>query len=254
MREYSIWQAIPMSFYSRKLYRDVARNWGGTAFLYLLLIVALSMAVCTYLTQVYLNQMYVKVTDTFVAQIPVMTVKDGKISTPEKRPYLIKDANNKEVVAIIDTTGKYKSLEKSKTPLLITETEIISQPKDNQVRIDKIPENVNFVFAPVVVNEYIKGTFGFAWIFIFPLYVLLMYLYRVIQALIYAVFGRLFGVLVGADISYAQTLFIAMVSITPVIVLLTIKWIANIEVPNVGIWAFVIAMGYLFHGVLANKR
>ena len=37
MKQYNILQAIVMSFYSKNLYRDVAKNWGGKAFLYLFL-------------------------------------------------------------------------------------------------------------------------------------------------------------------------------------------------------------------------
>jgi len=254
MRKYSVWQAIPMSFYSRKLYRDVAKNWGGTAFLYLFLIVALSMIPATYLLQVALNQVYVNVSDKFVAQIPVLTVKDGKISTPEKRPYIIKDNDNKEVIAVVDTTGKYKTLEASKGELLITETEVITKPSHNQTRIDQIPASTNLVFDPIVVNEYVKGTFGYAWIFIFPTLVVFMFLYRLIQAFIYAIFGRIFSAVLGADVSYGQALKITLVSITPVIVLLTFKWLYAVEVPYCGLWAFLLAMVYLFYGVSANKR
>jgi hypothetical protein len=243
-----------MSFYSKKLYRDVMQNWGGFAFLYLLLLLALSMVFLTYKTQVTFNKMFVKITDQFVAQVPVLTVKNGKISTPEKRPYLIKDADSKEVIAIIDTTGKYKSLEGTKAGLLITEDEMITNPKPTETRIDKVPPNVNFVFEPVVVNEYIKGFLGYAWILVFPVLVLVAFIYRIIQALIYAVIGRIFGAIVSAKINYAQTLIISLVSITPVIVLLTIMDMVGVEIANCGTWAFVIAMGYLFYGVFANKK
>lgn len=254
MREYSVWQAIFMSFYSRKLYRDVATNWGGMAFLYLLLIVSLAMVYWTVQIQLALNQVYVKVTDKFVAQIPVLTVKEGKISTPEKRPYLIKDADGKEVIAIIDTTGKHTSLKGTKAGLLITETEIISTPKPTQTRIDKVPENMSLVFDPVVVNEYVKGAFSWAWLLIFPVLVIVMYLYRLIQALIYAILGRIFGAITSAGVTYAQTLQIALVSITPVIVLVAIINALDVTIANCGLWAFVIGVGYLFYGVLANKR
>ncbi len=254
MRQYGVWQAIIMSFYSKKLYRDVATNWGGVVFLYLLLLLALAMVYWTIQIQQGLNQVYVKVTDEFVAQIPVLTVKNGRISTPEKRPYLIKDGDNKEVIAIIDTTGKYKSLEGTKAGLLVTDSEIISQSKPTETRIDKLPANMSFVFDPVIVNEYIKGVFSWAWILLFPVMVIVAFLYRLVQALVYAIIGRLFGAITKSGVTYAQTLQIAMVSITPVIVLVTIIDAFNIRVPYCGLLGFLIGIGYLFYGVLANKR
>lgn len=254
MRQYNVWQAIFMSFYSKKLYRDVATNWGGFAFLYLLMLVALSVIYWTVVMQTGINQVYAKVTDKFIAQIPVLTVKDGKISTPEKRAYLIKDGDGKEVIAIVDTTGKYKTLNDSKADLLITETEIISSSSPTQTRIDQMPATMNFVFDPVVVNSYVKGAFSWAWMLIFPLLVIVVYLYRLIQALFYAVIGRIFGAITRAGVTYPQTLQIAMVSITPVMVLSAIIDVFRITVPHCGLLGFIIGIGYLFYGVLANKR
>ena len=58
MRQYNLLQAIPMSFYSRKLYQDVAQNWGGMAILYLLFIVFLSWIPTTFIAQKKLNAYY----------------------------------------------------------------------------------------------------------------------------------------------------------------------------------------------------
>lgn len=254
MREYGLLQAIYMSFYSRKLYRDVASHWGGYAFLYLLLLLALSMVYFTYEIQQVLNHMYVKVTDQFVAQVPVLTIKNGKISTPEKRPYLIKDNDNKTVIAVIDTTGKYKTLKDAKTDLLITEDKIISSPKPHETRIDTLPATVNYVFEPIVVNSYIKGVFSYTWVILYPLLVIAAFFYRVIQALIYAVIGKIFAAILGVKMSYAQTLQIALVAITPVIVWLTIASAFNIIMPNCAVWCFVLAMVYLFYAVFANRQ
>ncbi|MEE8538006.1 MAG: hypothetical protein V3S71_08350, partial [Acidobacteriota bacterium] len=38
MRKFTFLQAVPHSFYSADLYRDVARNWKGAAFGYLILV------------------------------------------------------------------------------------------------------------------------------------------------------------------------------------------------------------------------
>lgn len=254
MRQYSVWQAIFMSFYSRKLYRDVAFNWGGFAFLYLLLLVSLSVVSWTYKIQQAVNQAYLHASEKFIPQIPVLTLKNGKISTPEKRPYLIKSDNGKEIIAIIDTSGKYKSLKDTKASLLITETELYTAPKATETRIDKVPADVSLVFDPVVVNQYVKNVFAWTWLLVFPLLVVMLYLYRLIQAIVYAVLGRLYGMIIGARVTYAQVLQIALVSITPVIVLATLFDVFGFALSNAMIWGFIVGIAYLFYGVSANKR
>lgn len=255
MKQYGMLQAIVMSFYSKKLYRDVAMNWGGFAFLYLLLITALSWVVFTYQAQVALTVFYAKASDAIVAQVPVMTFKDGKLSTPEKRPYIVKEPDSKDVFAVIDTSGKYKSLKDTDhAEVLITETEMITKPKPETTRIDQFPKSMNMVFKPEVVNDYAKKYLNYSWLLIFPVLVLITFIYRIIQSLVYAVIGRIFSAIGGLGVTYGQIFLITMVALTPTIVLCTVLNIFDVEFAHKGLLYFLVAMVYLFYGILANKR
>lgn len=255
MQEYKWYHAIFMSFFSRNLYRDVANNWGGKAFLYLLLLLALSWIAETIFFQLGLNQWYRADSDKIVYQIPEMTIKNGVLSTPENHPYIITspDDINKRI-AIIDATGQYQTLEQSKTDLLITKTQIISQSRPNEIKINSIPSSLNIVIEPKVVNQYAKDYLNFAWILFFPFVLFFTFLYRVCQALIYSVIGKIFSGISGADLEYGKILQVSLVAITPAIVIATILDIFSISFRYEYLLYFVLAMIYLYFGISANKN
>ena len=253
MSQYNVLQAIGMSFYSKKLYRDVATNWGGKAFAYLLLLVALASTFITYEVQITLNQFYRNYSARLFNQIPVITVENGKLKTPEKRPYVIVEPESNNPIAIIDTSGQYTNLDNTKAAILVTEDQIITHNK-NETKIVKFSETINGTLDPEVINTTIGKFVGYSWIILFIVIVLFSYVYRIIQALIYSLFGKLFASIGKYDLSYGQIMQIALVSITPVIVVGTILDFFIIHFPLQWLGYFILAMSYLFYGITANKK
>jgi hypothetical protein len=254
MQQYNMLQAIFMSFYSKKLYRDVAINWGGKTFLYLLLILTLSWIYATYKTQIFLKTGFEYLSDEIVTQIPVMTIKDGKLSTPENRPYLITNPNTHEKIAIIDTSGKYKDLEQTNGVLLVTQTEVISQSDPHEIRKNEIPTNLNFTIVPETIKKKVKDYLDFAWIFIFIGAVITSYVYRLIQVFLYSIIGKIFAVISDSKVTYGQIIQITMVAITPVIIINTILSAMGIWIHYELLLYFVLAILFMFYGIIANRN
>jgi hypothetical protein len=254
MQQYNMLQAIFMSFYSKKLYRDVAINWGGKAFLYLLLILALSWVYATYQTQHFLTHGFKLFSEKLVTQIPVMTIKNGMLSTPQNRPYLITDPDAHTTIAIIDTTGQYKTLEQTKASLLVTQTEIISQSRPNEYKINEIPKNLTMTLVPQTIKKYVQDYLHFAWILIFIAALMGSYVYRLVQVLLYSIIGKIFSVISNAQVSYGQIIQITMVAITPVIIIATILNALGVWIQHEFLLYFVLAILYMFYGIIANKN
>lgn len=223
-------------------------------FFYLLFLLALSWIGVIYGMQIALNKSYTKNSELIVSQMPVMTIKDGKLSTPEAKPYFVKDPETKGTLVVVDATGQYTSLEAAKAPVLVTQTAVISQTKPDQIRIDKIPNGLNMVVKPDVVNDYIKKYIGYTWILLFILFVIFSYILRLIQVLIYALCGLVFKAIFKVPLTYGQLIVITIVALTPVIVLSTILDLFGIFVPNEGLIGFMLTMLYLCFGILANKN
>lgn len=253
MKQYNIVEAIYLSFFSRNLYRDVANRWGGRAFLYLLMVLFLAWLVPTLELQRMLDEGYRNNSNQIVSQVPVLTIKNGKISTPEERPYVIVNPKNNETLLVIDTTGQYSKIEQAKTAVLVTQTEVISQSSTNEVKTYKIPDNVNMIIDPVKVSGYLQDYLHFAWVPLFILLWLASYLYRIVQSLIYGLVGMLFTSIQGVALTYGQIVIITIVALTPAIIISTILDIFGVVFPFQLLLYFLISMVYLWFGIAANK-
>jgi hypothetical protein len=254
MRRYNIFQAIYMSFYSKDLYRDVVSNWGGMAFLYLLLIVALSCIGAVYQAQVGINFVYLQNSAPIVAQTPVVTIKSGVLSTPENRPYFIRSSDN-QIIAIIDTSGKYTELAQAQGGALITAKQMMI-PNDNNPNSMKVytyPATFNAVIDPSTINAHIQDYIGYSWIVLFILFVIGAYIYRVIQSLIYALIGKLICAYVKTSLAYEKLILISLVAITPALILCTILEFCWVFIPHRLLLYFIITLVYLTFGIIANK-
>ena len=223
MSKYNIFQAIYMSFYSRKLYQDVAKNWGGKAFFYLFVLLALSWIAQTYAIQSALTLLYAHESDVFVAQFPALVVIKGKITTPENKPYLIKETGTNKLIAIIE------------------------------VRIYQLPSAFSATINPVTINGYVKSGIGFAWIFIFIFVMTFSFIFRLIQVLLYSIIGKIFSAITSSKVCYGTILQITIMAITPSIVLATIFDLLRCSLPHQHLVFFILSMFYMCYGIRANK-
>jgi hypothetical protein len=254
MRQFGYLQTIYKSFYSRELYRDVAYNWNGAIFLYLLILLFLTWSITMFTVQPVINSVSQKMSDKIVPQIPVITIKDGIASTPQNKPYLITDPENKELIAIVDTSGKYKQLDDSKASMMMTKTELMFKDHQNSIRIQKIPTTVNVVIKPDVVKQKLIHFVGFSWVVLLPFLILGSYFYRLIQGLIFAVIGMIFAALMGIRVKYSTVYKLTIVALTPAIVLSTIFNLFGIYFYLQMLSYFVISMAYLIFAIGSNKK
>lgn len=252
--QYNIFQAIFMSFYSKNLYRDVALNWGGKSFLYLLMLLTLVSIYFAIAMQHFVSLGYQSLYTSLAPQIPVLTIKNGKISTPENHPYFITDPNTKDNYAVIDTTGQYTTIEQAKSLVLITQTQVITQPKTNETKIYTVPADFQQSVDPKKINGFMQKILGYLWIPFFILSLIVFYTYRVLQALVYSIIGKIFAIIFRVQLSYVQILQIMMVAITPAIIISTIQHTLTIGIQHELSLYFLLGIMYLFYGIIANKN
>ena len=231
MKEDNYLQAIYKSFYSRDLYRDVAQNWGGGVVLYLFILLIISWLVFSVKAETSLVASFKIMAVKVAPQLPEIKIKDGILTTPESRPYLINDPDSNTLFAVIDESGKYKNLEDAPkgTKVLVTRDSIYYFNEDNNsVKTQKIPDNLNFDVTAEQAQK-ILVTFGeWIWFIILPILLLGSFVYRLVQALIYAVFGKIFAAMAGNPIEYSKILKLSFIAVTPAIVVSTILTTAGI--------------------------
>ncbi len=255
MKEYGCFQAMYMSFYSRRLYRDVAKNWGIGVVFYLFVLLALCWIAMMFKIQPVINTSFKSFANQIAPQVPEITIVNGIASTPEKKPYFIKDPDKNTVFAIIDTSGQYKDISSAPqgTVLLMTSTTLTFVDKSD-TRIVKFPTTLNMDIKPEVVKTKMIHFVGWGWVLILPFMILVSLIYRLIQALIYAVFGLIFVATTGARLTYGETVKLSMIAVTPAIILGTVLSWFDIAFHFQMLLYFVLAMVYLFFAVKSNKN
>jgi hypothetical protein len=112
----------------------------------------------------------------------------------------------------------------------------------------------NFVLDSERITGWLHTAEKFLIIIIYPFALLGSYLYRIIQALIYAVIGLLFASWCKVTLSYAALLRLAIVSVTPSIIINTILVLAGIYLPYLWLLYLLITLAYLFFGVKASSQ
>ena len=252
MSRYNVLQAVFMSLYSKKLYRDVARNWGGKSLFYLFFILAISWVGFTAQLQAGMNVTFNTHAQKLFAQVPLLTIKNGVLTTPENRPYLIMHPITNETMVVIDMSGQYKTIDDAHSPVFINQTDIVTKPRPQEMRVNKLPANLNLVIDPQAIYGFLLQFLGYAWLLIYPVLVIASYVYRVLEALLYGIIGKILSLICGAKLSYGQVTQVAMVALTPTIAAATVLDYCGITFSRQFTFYFLLAMAYLLYGVIAN--
>src|SRR5438034_9579350 len=134
MRRYSIVQALPLSFFSRDLYQDVASNWRGAGLMYLLLLVALPTALFVIRIQVAIGQWAHGDAMQIVDQVPSIRILQGVVHVDRPTPLTITDSKG-VALAIIDTSGSIASLEGSEAHVLLTRDHLYMRKSGAETRV-----------------------------------------------------------------------------------------------------------------------
>jgi ABC-type multidrug transport system fused ATPase/permease subunit len=252
MKQYSYVKAIGLSFYSRELYRDVAKNWQASVGVYLAFVLFLAWLPTMFLMQLGLRTAVPYVVTQIIPQLPEITIKDGVVSTPLNQPYYIKDTETKAVLGIIDTSGQYTTLKRVNAEVLLTKTEFFTREQRGLVKTQKIAPTFNLSIKPEQVKEKVLFWAPWLWMILLPLMVFLTFIFRLFQAAVYALLGLFFSYLIKANLSYTSIFKITVVAMTPGIVLGVLAELLGGSL-SLGMLSLFVSFMYLFFGIHANK-
>lgn len=253
MKSFSIFHAPYMSFYSSDFYRDVYLRWTGTGFGYLLLLL-LSCWTPVMLSFHYRLSDFIDTTmPGIVAQVPVIQITDGKASTPEAHLYNIKDPATGELIGIVDTTGGTSSLTEANVKVLVTETNLLILEQNGLIQEDDAKSRA-YSFADIkdltvtrdVMNSWLEVIRKVTIPVIYPFCIIGIYLYRILQVLLYAAVGLYFAFTMKAKGNYAAYIRVAVMAVTPCVILSAVLNVLQISFAFRGQVFLVMALGYIF--------
>ena len=254
MKQFSIIHIPVLSFFSKALYRDVGLYWKGVAFAYLLLLLAICWIPAMIRVHTGFSYFVDNIAPAVVEQVPEITIVDGEASIAEPQPYYITYPDCNDVLAIIDTTGTITSLEDTDAVCLLTKTSIISRKNPSQTEAIELANVENFILDSARIMGWLHTARKFLAIAIYPFVLLGSYLYRIIQALIYAAVGLLFALWCKVTLSYTTLLRLAIIAMTPCIIIKTVLGPTTHHLPYAGLIYLLVTLGYLFFGVKANSQ
>jgi len=255
MRSYNIFTAIPLSFFSRKLYADVIQNWRGTAFSYLFVVLILVWVPLFILYSSEISTFIDTEGQQVVKLMPNITIKNGELSIDKPVPYIIRDEETKEVMIVIDTSGKITSPKQTKAKILITKNQVFFQKNDVESRSYSLKTIDDFEVTQELATKFLGWLEHWVLVMLFPMAVFFSFLYRMVQAFIYAIIGALIiAPLSKKKLTYAQVLRVCAVGVTPAIIIATGLEFAHVGFPLRLLAFFLLTMAYVTFGINSIKQ
>lgn len=253
MRQFSCIQLLWKSFYSKSAYRDVKNNWGFNVLLYAFLLLAISggiQMIPFHRSIDTLRQIFV---DKYLPQLPEITIEKGKLSTPEHRPYFIKDPDTQEMIGVIDTTGKYKDIDQTEGVVLVTQNQFISRSGET-IKIMPIPSTLSMSVTKDQVKSFLHKAVSWAYVLAFPFLFLFSFVARFIQCLIFSFLSWIYAKVASISLSFGDVFKLSWVAMTPMVLVTTVLFsFSNVAPGYEFLLSIFLFLGYLIFAIRANK-
>lgn len=254
MKKYSIIHIPVLSFFSKDFYREVGLQWKGICFGYLLLLLAICWI--PMMVRIHLGFAGFVKNDapSVVDQVPEITITDGQVSIDKPQPYYITVPDSNDIIAVIDTTGFIESPADANAFFLLTNNSIITRQSDFETRTFDLSQVKSFTVSGDGIMDFLYIIKKFLFIILYPIALLSSYAYRIIQALIYAAVGLLFASMCKVSLSYGALLRLAVVAMTPCMIIKTVFALSGGFFPCIGLLYILIILAYLYFGVHACSQ
>ncbi len=250
-RRYDLRHPYAMAFFSRPFYRDVARHWRGLAFVHLLILLALTglafMLHFQNLATAFVNDQ----APAILAQIPPIHIEQGQVKVAVEQPYQIYRADSRRLFAVIDTTGQINSLRQTEAMLLLTRSRLMARFGAGSSRVIELSPIETLQLTRDDIDRWLQTSLRWAPIALYPLMLLFSYCLRTVQILIYGGIGLAATMLMRRPLPFGATVAVAVMAMTPVILVDTLIMLLKLDLPLWGTASFVLALVYLVFGIRA---
>lgn len=268
---FNYFQALYYSFFSKKLYVDVGKRWRGFGFKYLFLLTCIATIPFSVRVIADFKHFYEEQVVAPLLKLPPITIQNGKVSLDKPMPYLIKN-NDGQIVTIVDTTGKIKTITNEYPDLttLITQDEFIYRVPSPTLFFSNNVETSPRPIYKQKLNDNINQVFdGKAWVsssgilnlkylseaIIYPMIVCLFFSVYLVLILVFGLMGQFVSKLFfNFSLRYKQAVRLLTVSITPQLFLLLFTLAFSAAFPGLGIVLLLLFAGYFSFSILALKK
>ncbi len=251
-------QAPFLCFFSRPFYQDVANNWTGVGFVYLLALLALAWGLVTARVCIPFAQIMNEHAPKYLNQLPKISVANDKITIDKPSPWQIKDPDSGAILAIFDTSGSPKA-EQADAPIVVTSSEfIIKGPSGSSTSANSGIETTRRIPAAgappfeMDARQALEMVRLITIVVPFAVYFFgggVLFTAHFLQVLVYAAIGLIFAAMLDFKLPYSTSMRLTAMAITPNILLSTLFSLLTLNLWP--LWPFltvVISLSYLFFG------
>jgi hypothetical protein len=249
-RKYSILHLPIMAFFSKRLYRDVGRNWKGANMSYLFVLLAICLIPPTLSMRKDLIRSLETTQVEIINQLPDIRIMNGRVKVDQEEPYYIKSKG--KTVAIIDTTGSMNYIDDEHVMALLTETELIVRRGQEHFNTLDLSQISSFHINKQIVARWIKTTRNSLAPLSYGIFLLLSYIFSVLFMLLAAIVGLILSAAMRSSLKFAGLMRISAAAITPSIIMIAASIAAGVTIPGV-VYA-VVTLLYLLIGIIACSK
>ena len=253
MRRTSNLRALPLSFFSRELYREVAREWLGAGVVYLLLVTLLCVVPPLIAMQVHVTRFASREAGPILAQIPPIEIRHGHVLAAAPMPLVIRDAKG-GAIAILDTTGQVSSLDSTEARVLVTATHVMVRKSAAEIRTFALSRVGHFKMDGARAARWLQLIVTWCALAVSPFVFAGLFLFRLMQVIVFAAIGALLARPLGVRLAFAPLMRLAAVAFTPVFVIDTVRGASGQHVPLWWLLTLVLALVYLIFALQANRE
>ncbi|MBY0551022.1 MAG: DUF1189 domain-containing protein [Candidatus Obscuribacterales bacterium] len=257
MKQFKIWQAPVLGFFSTQFYRDLAANGKGVGFLYLLALLSLSCLIGPVRQFFDLSEFMKRDGSALIEQFPAIKIENGKLSIDRPSPYYITSGDIAWIGFFTDEKSE-KEIDQQNIPMVVTSSELrmrLSQTdQGTAVPFRDIPQyslsrlDIDRIFKVSCFTVPIMGygmLLGVAW----PGHIM--------AALLLSVVALITAKLIGVRSSYDGLLRVSSVAVGTTIIINTFNQLVHLEFPGITdggtmFIVFLVAFGYTIFGTGAN--
>ena len=244
MRRYSVLQALPLSFFSRPLYRDVARSWRGAGLVYLLLLAALPTALIVVRMELELTRWIRTDAGPIADQLPPIRILHGVVRVDGQLPITIRDSKG-EAFAIIDTTVSEAEFLGSGATLMLTSNRLYLHRPQRETRIFDLSTVTRFSLDREKAHGWLRVLQTWSAPIALPCLLVALYVFRIVQALIGAGFAMLVARALHFSPVFGACMRLAAVALTPAILAEAALDAARARPPYWGLIWSVLALAFI---------
>ncbi len=250
MKRYGILDALYMSFYSKPLYADVAYSWKGAGLSFLLVLTVFIALVSGAQINAGLQKFVHQEAPAITAQIPEITISKGKLSTPEPRPYLIKDPKSDQLVAVIDATRTDIPGDLEGAYVFAGSSRVVVRKSEAETRIYDLDKIDQFVLNQKRMAGWLKMLGMWGTPAILPFVVFFFFIGKVAQALFFSLWAIFLCRILQVSLGYRAVFRLTVVAMTPSSVAGLLFDVAQLKL---GVLVSVLAAGFIYLAVRSAK-